>query len=488
MRVIRLLGLRIWLLVAAGWFVATGCARRQPEPEPVARTVNLPEAPPKADGPLDVHRAVAAAQLHAPSIRTARARVDLANAGTDLADTAYLPRLDLVWQEIRATRNNISGTTFPQGVLPAISGPVGASRSWSSGWGSNAGALLTYEPLDFGLRSATVEAARLAARQAEADVRVTRLEAGATAAEAFLAHLAARQTLRTTRANLDRWEVFAKSVHALTDRELRPGADASRADAEVAAARTQDLLAEQTVQTSRIALAESMGTTELPAETDAGPLLDLPPSEIPPGDPAGHPLLDRQAAAVQSARARQDALDRAFAPRLNLLLGVSGRGSGFDPAGNPEPSDGLFPTRPNWGAGVSLTFGVTDYFQLSARRLAEEGAERAERARADEIYLSLRMQSAKVRTVLDTARKIADNTRVQLQAANDAVTRARSRYDTGLGTLTEVADAQRLLAQAEIDELLARLTIWRTLAASARVRGDLEPFLKLVAAAQERKK
>jgi outer membrane protein TolC len=98
------------------------------------------------------------------------------------------------------------------------------------------------------------------------------------------------------------------------------------------------------------------------------------------------------------------------------------------------------------------------------------------------------MQALRVRTALDTARKIADNSRVQLQAANDAVTRARSRYDTGLGTLTDVADAQRLLAQAEIDDLLAKLTIWRAVAASARVEGDLEPFLRLVAAAQGRRK
>jgi hypothetical protein len=58
-----------------------------------------------------------------------------------------------------------------------------------------------------------------------------------------------------------------------------------------------------------------MGMTELPADADAGPLLDLPPQDAPPGDLTGHPLLERQAAAVQSARARHDALDRAYAPR-----------------------------------------------------------------------------------------------------------------------------------------------------------------------------
>ena len=106
------------------WLAAGGCARSRSEAgwtssSPPA-TAGLPASPTKVDGPLDVQRAVATAQLHAPAIRTARAKVDVAHAGVDLADTAYLPRLDLVWQEIRATRNNISGTTFPQGVIPAI--------------------------------------------------------------------------------------------------------------------------------------------------------------------------------------------------------------------------------------------------------------------------------------------------------------------------------------------------------------------------------
>jgi outer membrane protein len=480
-------------LIALGlWLAAGGCVRLRTDPEPatepaVRRDVP-PLAPPRIDGPLDLQRSVELASLHAPAIRVARAQADAAAAGMDLASTAYLPRIDLVWQEIRATRNNISGTTFPQGVIPGISGPVGATSSWSSGWGSNLGALLSYEPIDFGLRSANVEAARLLARQAEAEIRVTRLDAAAGAADAFLAHLAALQTLRAARANLERWVVFARAVRVLADRELRPGAEASRADAETAAARNLLLGAEQTAQTSLVTLAESMGTTELPAETDPGPLLELPPQASTPDDPSGHPLLDRQSAAAESARARVDALDHANVPKLGVLLSVNGRGSGFEASGVPDAVDGIWPTRFNWVAGVSLTFGALDAFSIQARQRAEEGTERAERARADQIYLALKMQSARVRAVLETARRIAENTPIQLKAANDAYAQARARYDSGLGTLTDVADAQRLLAQAEIDDVLARLAIWRTLAAASRVQGDLDPFLRLVAAALEEKK
>jgi hypothetical protein len=94
---------------------------------------------------------------------------------------------------------------------------------------------------------------------------------------------------------------------------------------------------------------------------------------------------------------------------------------------------------------------VTDYFQ--SRPAARRGRRRAGGAGQERRDLPRRSAcNPRGPAILDTARKIAENTPVQLKAANDAVTRAQARYDSGLGTLTEVADAQRLLAQAEIDD------------------------------------
>ena len=54
---------------------------------------------------------------------------------------------------------------------------------------------------------------------------------------------------------------------------------------------------------------------------------------------------------------------------------------------------------------------------------------------------------------------------------------ATARYQAGLGNIDEVAEAQRLLTQAEIDDALARLGVWRGLLAVATARGDIQPFL-----------
>ena len=66
---------------------------------------------------------------------------------------------------------------------------------------------------------------------------------------------------------------------------------------------------------------------------------------------------------------------------------------------------------------------------------------------------------------------------MQLQAAKAVEQQATARYKAGLGTIVEVAEAQRLLAQAEVDSALANLNVWRALLAVAVSKGNVNEFL-----------
>src|SRR5262249_16774469 len=160
-----------------------------------------------------------------------------ATAGIEVSQTAYMPRTDLLWQENRATRNNVFGLLLPQSVIPPISGPVLGTNSLDSAWGSAGGILLSWEPFDFGLRKANVYLARDISKQGSAGGGVTQLDVATAAGDAFLTALAAEQTVRAAQANVERMQTFAKAVQVLVDNQLRAGADASRADAELATAR-----------------------------------------------------------------------------------------------------------------------------------------------------------------------------------------------------------------------------------------------------------
>src|SRR5262252_2459366 len=211
-------------------------------------TTSIEQAQQAPATPLNIGQAIDSALRNYPSVTVSQEQVNAAAAGIDLARTAYLPRADSLAQVNRATRNNVFGLLFPQGVLPSMSGPALGSNNFGTVWGSAIGGLVTWEPFDFGLRGAGVSAARASRARAEATVKRTEFEVSVATADAYLTYAAAQETLRAAQAGVARAEVLQRSVHALADAGLRPGADASRADAELAVARTQFVQAQQAVE------------------------------------------------------------------------------------------------------------------------------------------------------------------------------------------------------------------------------------------------
>lgn len=434
--------------------------------------------------PITLTSAVDSALQNFPSIRVSEAQASAAGAGIDLARTSYLPRADLLWQQNFATRNNVFGLLFPQSVIPPISGPVLDSISYRGAAGSASGLLLSWEPFDFGLRRANVAVALAARDQASAGVEVARLDVATNAADAFLGVVAAEQVVRAAQANVERMEIFARAVQALVDNQLRAGVDGSRARAELAVARNQLIQAQQNAAISRALLSEALGRAGTEVAVEAGPLLSLPPEAAPGAtDFAAHPLARAQAAALETARARERLVGRSYFPRFNLQSAVFGRGTSALLDGSFDYGKGWYPNTANWAVGLTITFPAFDIFGIRARRRIEASNAAAEQARYEQTVQALKTQEARARALVEAARKIAANTPTQLKAAQEAELRSRVRYENGLATVTEVADAQRLLAQAEVDDAVAKLGVWRALLAAARIEGDLRPFLQLVAGA-----
>jgi outer membrane protein TolC len=128
-------------------------------------------------------------------------------------------------------------------------------------------------------------------------------------------------------------------------------------------------------------------------------------------------------------------------------------------------------------ASVSVTIPISGVFTVKPQQRVEAQNEVAERARYDQTIVTLQTQQLRAQALLNAASAIAQNMPTVRRAADDTQTRARARYDSGLASITEVADAQHLLAQAETDDAVARLGVWRALLAQAQAAGDLTPFL-----------
>jgi outer membrane protein TolC len=117
---------------------------------------------------------------------------------------------------------------------------------------------------------------------------------------------------------------------------------------------------------------------------------------------------------------------------------------------------------------------------LRARKAGAAASQRAEMAHYDEALLTVTAEQRTAEAVVQASRAIAANTPVQLTAAQQGEAQARARYQAGLTGITEVADAQSLLAQSEVDDQLARVDVWRALLAAAAAEGNLAPFVGLI--------
>lgn len=437
--------------------------------------------------PLTLVQAIQFGLEHYPSIRMSLARTAAAQSGIDLTRTAYLPRMDLGYQGSNATFNNVSGIFFPNNFTLPISGADLQRKSYSGTWGSATGVAIGWEPFDFGLRAAHMETARAEERQSTAGVTLTKLDVGVAVAEAFFAVIVTDQAVAALQADVERRRVFAETVAVLVKSKLRPGVDSSRATAEAAAARTQLIQAELSHKMARAALAEVLGVAGQRIDVKSDPLLQRPRLQsLPTPAPWDHPLAVTQSATAEVFRKRKEAYDYVWVPRVELQGAFFSRGSGWDSQGHlGNGINGLVPDVPNWAGGLTVTFSLFDIAAIRAKRSIEQHHEQAEQASYDQALQSLTGKHVKAIELVKASQRVADNTPIQLSASRDAEMQTRARYQAGLATVVEVADAQHLLVQASIDDLLARFGIWRALLGLAAARGTLSPFLEQLEAAAQ---
>ena len=428
---------------------------------------------------LTLAQAVESALKNYPSIRVSQEQIQAASAGIQLARTAYLPKIDALAQANRATRNNVFGLLLPQSVIPSMSGPVLGTNNLGTAWGSAIGTLVTWEPFDFGLRGSNVSLATATRAQSEAALQRTRYEITVATVDAYLTIAAAQETVRAAQAGVDRAETAARTIDALVNAQLRPGADASRAQAELAAARTQLIQAQQATDVARATMAQFVGGEPAQIAIHAPGLLQLPPEQTAqPLNVAANPVAVEQNAVVAQAEAQLRVLERSYFPRFYLQGSAYARGTSAETNGSLLGGlNGLAPSFQNYALGFTVMFPLSDLASLRARESAQASTIRAQTARAEQIAADLRARWNVAAAGVQGARRIAANTPVQVSAARAAVQQATARYQAGLGAIDELAEAQRLLTQSEIDDALARLGVWRGLLGIAAAAGDLEPFI-----------
>jgi outer membrane protein len=405
---------------------------------------------------MTLDEALVFARLHQPVLRRALARVAAAAADTRIARAQWLPSLGATIQVFEGTANNTTGSYL--GVsevdIPRIGGTrVSSTGSWSPSSSSVAAIGAAQEVFDFGRIAAQAAIADLAYETERHTADAERLRVDLLVREAYFGVHGARAILRAAEDAYQRSRIHREMAVATVKSGLFAPIELTRAEADLARFDVGRIRATGALSTAQAVFAAAVGVDDL--------LLDA--AGQPPSDTRAPPLEEGLKQAVerdpvlQTARSRvigAEAVTRAIGaelrPDLALTATFSGRaGTATPSSGSLSDQYGPLPMVPNWDVGLVLRWPLYDSV-ISARRQA--AASREEVARADVSVLSQRETAAvqQVYVLLDIARAALTGLEESVRAARANYAQADARFRAGLGTSLELADAEALRTDAEI--------------------------------------
>lgn len=443
-----------------------------------------PIRPPKA---VTIREAVAVALRNYPVINQKLFKLRAAKANVTLAKTQYLPNLNVDIQESGVTGNRIASVVMNNvsgfDTVPVDSGPSSNHQTFRPYLNNLQGLNLNWLMIDYGLRKANDKFAYADASTARADLNLTKLDVAFAAANAFLDAVAAKQLIHSTTAALEHMEAANLRARTLVSQGIRPGVDTADWQYEVAKARIALIKAEKDARLSYVELAEKMGVAAQDIDIVSDPLIRRP-MEVRPFGPfnlGSHPLALMKNAEVFRWRAKQNVLDKAYRPHLWLNSSIWGRG-GAENTANPirAVGNGMLPQVFNYMVGVSYSFPFLEYFPLKAQKDMARSNELAAKADYDLAMQILEKKDARARILLQQTSKVASETPKLVEAAQVRETMVFKRYSTGLTNMVSLAEAEKALVEAQVEDAMAQVEVWRSILALAYIQGDLRPFMQLV--------
>jgi TolC family type I secretion outer membrane protein len=415
----------------------------------IARPKNQPTTLPDAQHAYTLAELSALALQNNPQTRIAFASLQAQAAAVGMAESAWLPKVNLSVSAQQAQITSSSGFAIP--VQKTASPNV--SLSWLL-W-------------DFGQRDASInaaKAAKIAARFANDQAIQTVL---ASVANAYYQSLADRvlilvntQSVTTAQSALDAAQARYRAGQATVS-------DLYQARAALAQAQGTLATAEQTRRQNEGTLASSLGlpvNTQLhlaPLDTLAVPTLQADVQAFLLQAIAKNPNLQNAQALTQQARATLDQTERAGLPSISLN---ANQGIRFQQGlGNSQTNSiGLTLT-------VPLFTGFNQHYQTAQARAKLSQAE----ATRDNTYQTTELAVWQAYYAFRGAAAGIPSARAQVENASEALKALQAQYKVGYTTLQDLLTAQSTLATAQVTLAQGTLNAYSALAKLGAAVGQL---------------
>jgi outer membrane protein len=396
-----------------------------------------------AGPPLTLAQAEQNALRRLPAVRQAQGQTEAASGRVEEARAGYLPQV------------NAAGTYYAvkAGAITPVPGGgnvnTGGTATTYGSWGVSAlGSQLIYDfnaTLD---RWRSAEANRDAARSSE---RAATLQALLNVRRAYFTARAQRDLARVAEESVTNQERHLDQIVSMVQAGMRSQIDLATQRTALANARVQAVNAENTYVGDLATLNQAMG---LPGES----AFDLTDSEMPavPGeDGAELPLIDdalktrpEVASADQQTRAEDlltSAVRGTYLPAISAIGGVTEVHT---------PQTGFAPT--SWYLGLQASWALLQGGLTRGQEREAKGTRAALAAQAEGVRLQVTVDVVQGRLAVRAAKSTIGSAEEALTNAREQLRLAEARYQTGQGSIIELADAQVAYTTAEAQEVSAR--------------------------------
>jgi outer membrane protein len=366
---------------------------------------------------------------HQPTLRQAQAATDAARARVEQARAPLLPQVTGSGSFQRQSQT--AGSLAQLGSTSAVSTELYSLN-------------LTGRQLlwDFGQTSGHWRASQAAASGQELSQQATSRTIALTIRAAYFNAVGAKALVTVARDTLGNEQRHLEQVRAQVEVGTRPPVDLVQERVNLANAQVRLIQAENGYATARIQLEQAIGATDL------GPW-EIAEEVLPPvqGEDAAPEILLQEALASRPEIASGEAQIRAQELTVSAIEGGYGPSVGVQ-AGVSEIGPRASDLNTGWNAQVFLTWPL---FQGGLTR----GQVREARANVSSLQAQLELQKQQVRLDVEQARLGVRAAVASLGAAQDASQAAREqltlqegRYQTGVGSIIELSDAQVALTTA----------------------------------------
>jgi outer membrane protein len=418
-----------------------------------------------ADGPprqLSLAECLQIAEQNHPDLTAARGLIDSARAQVRIARAGFRPHLDAGTDYTRATYNYAAtpGTSLKE-FNESYSGESFSPAPYYFG-GLNFSQLI----YDFGQTRGTVERSQVELEAANQNLKRVHDLVYLNVREAFCSVLATEELLQARQDAVNNQTKHLEQVRSFHEVGTRPKIDVTNQTVALANSQVDYRQAQENLEVARAALATAMGIP-----------LDQAPEPLNNGAEAPEPgnlddlmlLAERQRPDLESLR------DQVFAAQADIIVARSYFRPNIRLAALFNYQNLKFPLIYNWDLAGMLAQNFLDGGTKQARLEAAQAEDTVARANLTSLVEKIRQEVFTDYSDLKVAKDKIQLNQQAVAEAKENLALAEGRYSAGYGNIIELTDAQTLLTDSQVQEIVSRFD-YQTAAAQLDVSVGRTPM------------